>query len=101
LLEGFRCSVGGLADDIAQDIARRQSEFDKINAAFDRAEVALETVRARTDELRRKSDLAKSPDEIAALHLEAAEILQQIVKITTAVHAGNSAPHLRLVPDTE
>jgi hypothetical protein len=79
----------------------RQSEFDKITAALDRAEFALETVRVRAEELRRKSDLANSPDEIAALHLEAAEILEQIVKISAAVHTGNRAPHLRLVSDTE
>jgi hypothetical protein len=101
LLRGIRCSVGGLADDIAQDIAMRQSEFDKITAALDRAEFALETVRVRADELRRKSGLANSVEEIAVLNLEAAELLQQIVKITTAVHTGKPAPHLRLVPDVE
>jgi hypothetical protein len=79
----------------------RQSEFDKITAALGRAEFAMEEVRTRAEELRRKSDLAKSVEEIAALNLEAAELLQQIVKITTAVHAGNPAPHLRLVSDTE
>jgi hypothetical protein len=101
LLEGFRCSVGGLADDIVQDIAMRQSEFDKITAALDRAEFAMEEVRTKAEELRRKSGLANSVEEIAALNLEAAELLQQIVKITTAVHTGNPAPHLRLVSDTE
>jgi hypothetical protein len=94
-------SACGLADDIAQDIAMRQSEFDKITAALDHAEFAVETVRVRADELRRKSDLAKSPEEIAALHLEAAKSLQQIMKIITVVHAGNPAPHLQLVPDVE
>jgi hypothetical protein len=79
----------------------RQSEFNKINAALDRAQFAVETVRVRADELCRKSELAKSPEEITALHLEAAEILQQIMKIITAVHAGNPAPHLRLVPDID
>jgi hypothetical protein len=45
--------------------------------------------------------MAKSAEEIAALHLEASEILQQIVKISDAVHTGNPAPHLRLVSNTE
>ena len=73
----------------------------RLTAALDRAEFAVEAVRVRADELRRKSDLAKSTEEIAALHLEAAEILHQIVKISTAVHTGNATPHLRLVSDTE
>jgi hypothetical protein len=79
----------------------RQSEFDKITATLDRAEFAIEAVRIRAEELRRKSDLAKSLEEIAALSLEAAELLQQIVKISSAVHIGNPTPHLRLVSDTE
>ncbi len=79
----------------------RQSEFDKIAAAIGRAEFALEELLIRAEELRRKSTLAKSLKEIAALNLEAAELLQQIAKISTAVHSGNPAPHLRLVSDTE
>lgn len=79
----------------------RQSEFDKITAALGRAEFAMEEVRTRADELRRKSNLAKSLEEIAALNLEAAEVLQQLVKISVAVHTGNPAPHLRLVSDSE
>jgi predicted nucleic acid-binding Zn-ribbon protein len=79
----------------------RQSEFDKITAALDRAEFAMEEVRTKAEELRRKSGLAKSMEEIAALNLEAAELLQQIVKISAAVRTGNPAPHLRLVSDTE
>jgi predicted nucleic acid-binding Zn-ribbon protein len=79
----------------------RQSEFDKITTALDRAEFAMEEVRTRAQELRRKSGLAKSMEEIAALNLEAAELLQQLVKISVAVHTGNPAPHLRLVPDIE
>jgi hypothetical protein len=43
----------------------------------------------------------KTLEEIAALNLEAAELLQQLRKIGDAVHAGNPAPHLRLVSDTE
>jgi hypothetical protein len=58
-------------------------------------------VRIRAEELRRKSGLPKSMEEIAALNLEATELLQQIVKISTAVHSGKPAPHLRLVSDTE
>lgn len=79
----------------------RQSDFDKIIAALDLAEFAMEEVRKRAEELRRKSALARTMEEIAALHLEAAELLQQIVTINTAVHTGNPAPHLRLVSDTE
>jgi len=79
----------------------RRSEFDKITAALGRAEFALEELQIRAEELRRKTTLAKSPKEIAALNLEAAELLQQIAKISTAVHTGNPAPHLRLVSDTE
>jgi hypothetical protein len=79
----------------------QQSEFEKISAALDRAEFAMEAVRIRADELRCKSDLAKSMEEIAALNLEAAELLQQLVKIHAAVHTGNPAPHLRLVSDAE
>jgi hypothetical protein len=79
----------------------RQSEFDKITAALGRAEFAMEAVRVRADELRRKSALAKTVEEIAALNLDAAELVQQLVKISVAVHTGNPAPHLRLVPDIE
>jgi hypothetical protein len=79
----------------------RQSEFDKITAALGRAEFALEELRIKAEELRRKSALAKSLKEIAALNLEAAELLQQLAKISAAVHTGNPAPHLRLVPDIE
>ena len=79
----------------------RQSEFDKITAALGRAEFALEELRIKAEELRRKSALAKSLKVIAALNLEAAELLQQVAKISAAVHTGNPAPHLRLVPDIE
>jgi hypothetical protein len=79
----------------------RGSESDKINAALGRAEFALEELRKGADELRRKSALAKSPDEIAALSVEAAELLLQLHKVSDAVHAGNPAPPLRLVSDTE
>jgi hypothetical protein len=59
----------------------RRSEFNKINAALGRAEFALEELRKGADELRRKSALAKSPDEIAALNVEAAELLLQLHKV--------------------
>ena len=77
----------------------RQSEFDKITAALGRAEFAVVELRRRAEELKRKSAAARSLGEIAAVNLQAAELLQQIVKVSTAVHAGNPAPHLRLVPD--
>lgn len=81
--------------------AMRQSEFDKLNAALDRAEFAMEELRKKLDELHRKRDLAKTPEEISALNLDADELLQQLRKISDAVHTGNRAPHLRLVSDTE
>ena len=79
----------------------RQPEFDKINVAFDRAEYALEELRKKAVELRLKRDLAKTPEEIAAWNKEATELLQQLRRIGDALHAGNPAPHLRLVTDTE
>jgi hypothetical protein len=79
----------------------RQSEFDKINAALDRAEFALEALRKKAVELEHKRTTSKSPADILAMNLEAAEIMQKLQKISNAVHAGNPAPHLRLVSDTE
>jgi precorrin-6B methylase 2 len=79
----------------------QQSEFDQITAALGRAEFALEALRKRADELRRKSALAKSLEEIAVLNLEAAQLLQQLQKVSAAFLGGNPAPHLRLVSDTE
>jgi hypothetical protein len=115
LLWGFRCLVGGLGDErgtgfavkvrfvpiTATGTTMRQSEFDKITAALNRAEFVLEDLQKRAAELHRKAALAKTPLEIAALNLEAAELLQQVAKISAAVHTGNPAPHLRLVPDIE
>ena len=72
-----------------------------MNAALDRAEFALEKLRIKGVALHRKRDWAKTPEEIAALNLEATELLQQLRKISDAVHTGNPAPHLRLVPDIE
>jgi hypothetical protein len=79
----------------------RQSEFDKISAALERAEFALTELRKKEVALRRKRNAAKSLKEIADLNLEATELLQQLRKISDAVHAGNPAPHLRLVSDKE
>jgi hypothetical protein len=79
----------------------RQSEFDKINAALDRAEFALEELRKKAIELHRKRALAKTSEAIAALDLEADELLRQLRNISDAVHTGNPAPHLRLVPDVK
>ena len=79
----------------------RQSEFNKINATLDRAEFALEQLQKKVDKTRRKRSSARTPDAIVALDLEAAELLQQLRTIRDAVHAGNPAPHLRLVSDTE
>jgi len=80
-------------------ITMRDSEFDKINAAFDRAEFALEELRKKAVELHRKRDSAKTLEEIATLNLDAAELLQQLRRISDAVHTGNPAPHLQLVPE--
>jgi hypothetical protein len=79
----------------------RKLEFHNINAAFDRAEFALEELRKKVAELHRKRDLAKTLEEITTLKLEGAELLRQLRKIGDAVHTGNPAPHLRLVPDVE
>jgi hypothetical protein len=85
----------------------RQSEFEKISARLDRAELALEELRRKfaLEELRKKAvelehrlASAKTPEEMADLNLEAIELLQQLQKISDAVHAGNPAPQLRLVP---
>jgi hypothetical protein len=79
----------------------RESNFDEINAALARAEFAVGHLRKRADELQRKAPLATTPAQIAALNLEAAKLLQQVAKITTAVHTGNPAPHLRLITGTD
>jgi regulator of replication initiation timing len=79
----------------------RQSELDQINAGLDRAEFAIRELRKKLDELHRKAPLAKTLEEMAALKLEVAELLQQLQKVSAAVHGGNPAPHLRLVSDIE
>jgi len=85
----------------ALDCSMRQSDFDKINAALDRAEFALEALRKKALVLEHKRSTSKSPEDTLAMNLEAAEIMQQLQKISNAVHPGNPAPHLRLVSDTE
>jgi hypothetical protein len=79
-------------------LAARQSEFDKLSAALDRAEFALRELRKKSDELHRRRAAAKTMEEIAALNLDADELLQDLRKISVAVHTGHPAPHLRLVP---
>ena len=79
----------------------RQSKFNKTNATLDRAEFALEQLQKKVDKARRKRRSAGTLDAVAALDLEAAELLQQLRRIRDAVHAGSPAPHLRLVSDTE
>jgi hypothetical protein len=78
----------------------RQSEFYKINAALDRAEFAIDELRKKAIKLQRKRALAKTSEAIAALDLEAHELLRQLRKVSEAVHSSNPAPHLRLVSDT-
>jgi phage shock protein A len=79
----------------------RQSEFDKINAALDHAEFALDALRKKAEELEHKRATLKSPEDVLAMNFEAAEIMQQLQKISSAVHVGNPTPHLRLLSDTE
>lgn len=78
-----------------------QSEFDQINVGLDRAEFAIQELRKKVDELHRKAALAKTLEEMVALKLEVAELLQQLRTVSDAVHSSNPAPHLRLVSDTE
>ena len=79
----------------------RESEFDKINAVLDRAQFAIQQIQRKVDELARKKAAAQTTVEIAAVDLMADELLQQLRKVSDAIHAGNPAPHLRLVSDTE
>lgn len=79
----------------------QQSEFDKINAALDRAEFAMEEFRKKASELCRKLASAKTPEETEVLNLQAIELQRRLRKISEAIHAGNPAPHLRLVSDSD
>jgi hypothetical protein len=79
----------------------RKSEFDKIDVALDRAQFAIDEIRRKVDELTSKRAEARTLKEIAAIDLEAKELLLQLRKISDAVHSNNRAPHLRLVSDTD
>jgi hypothetical protein len=78
----------------------RDSEFNKINVALDRAEFAFQEIRRKVDVLTSKRAAAQTLEEIAAVDLEANELLLQLRKISDTVH-GHPAPQLRLVPDKE
>jgi hypothetical protein len=79
----------------------RESEFNKINAVLDRAQFAIQQIQNKVAELARKKAAALTLEEIAAVDLMADELLQQLRKVSDAIHSGNPAPHLRLVSDTE
>ena len=79
----------------------RESEFDKINTVLDRAQFAIQQIQRKVDELTSKRAEARTLKEIAAIDLEAKELLLQLRKISDAVHSNNRAPHLRLVSDTD
>jgi phage shock protein A len=79
----------------------RQSEFDKISAALDRAEFAIQEIRRKVDELTSKRAETRTLKEIAAIDLEANELLHHLRKISDAVHNSNPAPHLRLISDAD
>ena len=77
------------------------SEFDRINASLDRAEFAIDELRKKLDGLHRKATLTKTPEEMVALKLEVAELLQRLRTVRDGVHRGNPAPHLRLVSNVK
>ena len=79
----------------------RESEFDKINTVLDRAQFAIQQIQGKVDELTSKRAAAKTPEGIAAIDLEANELLLQLQNISDAVHTSNPVPYLRLVSDTE
>jgi hypothetical protein len=79
----------------------REVEFEKINAVLDRAQYAIQQIQGKVDELARKKAAAQTQEEIAAVDLMADELLLQLQKISDAIHTGNPAPHLRLVPNIE
>jgi hypothetical protein len=79
----------------------REPEFNKINAVLDRAQFAIQQIQNKVAELARKKAAALTLEEIAAVDLMADELLQQLRKVSDAIHSGNPAPHLRLVSDTE
>jgi regulator of replication initiation timing len=79
----------------------REVEFDQINAGLDGAEFAIEELKKKVDELHRKAASVKTLEEMVALKLEVGKLSQRLRKISDAVHAGNPAPHFRLVSDIE
>jgi hypothetical protein len=79
----------------------REPEFNKINAVLDRAQFAIQQIQNKVAELARKKAAALTLEEIAAVDLMADELLQQLRKVSDAIHSGNPAPHLQLVSDTE
>ena len=79
----------------------RETEFDKINAVLDRAKFAIAQIQREVNELTHKRAAAQTPEKIAAIDLEADELLLQLRKISDAIHTSNPAPHLRLVSDTD
>jgi hypothetical protein len=83
---------GRFVPNHSPESAMQQSEFDKLTAALDRAEFAVEDLQKKADELHRKATLAKTMEEIAALNVEAAELLLHLRRLSDAVHAGNPAP---------
>jgi prefoldin subunit 5 len=78
-----------------------ESEFDNFSVALDSTEFALRLLQKRAVELRRKRDSAKTQQELESLDSDAAELLQRLRKIGEAIHTGNPAPHLRLLPDVD
>jgi len=79
----------------------RETEFDKINAVLDRAKFAIAQIQREVNELTHMRAAAQTPEKIAAIDLEADELLLQLRKISDAIHTSNPAPHLRLVSDTD
>ena len=81
--------------------AMRQSKFDIITAPLGRAEFALEELQKKAWQIASQAGGREAVEENADLNLEAAELLQQLRKISDAVHTDNPDPYLRLVCDTE
>jgi len=81
--------------------AMGQSEIDQINAGLRRAEFAIKELQKKVGELHLKAATTKTLEEMVALKLEVDELSRHLRTVSHAVHAGNPAPHLRLVSDTE
>jgi hypothetical protein len=78
-----------------------ESEFNNLSVALDSTEFALRLLQKKAAELRRKRDSAKTQQELESLDSDAPELLQRLRKIGEAIHTGNPAPHLRLLPDVD